>query len=443
MIYFGLVLSSLTELFERLINLGAFYLSPTRLFLLVLAYVTYIGYCGMANGTLRIGPSAKRFGLAVLALILLTALSVTASDDFEYSGKRALNTTSIYLMPLVVYLYLSVHSTKYPAEILLQKAGKCIVYSGLVVALFGFLQEATGIFQVSREIRFIGPIPFTRINSLFMDGNFLAYFLIFPLWLAIAGGEELTGISTRGVRLTIAALIFLALVLSGSRGGMLMLAAVIGSQVWYKFVKGRRGWVLAIELPIMLALPFVLLAYAYYGFEHIYANVNTVDTGNESGYSRILAWYAGLKLYFSHPWLGIGPGNFVTMDKGNLLPVNYVQPWVALRISTLAGHSNVLEVLVESGPFALAAYFMVQLSLYFALLRASCQFGDSRFAIYRSIVFATVVGNLLISYYFLFFMILIGVLLFALDREAFKRASPHVPRAASVSRMSAVVAGRR
>lgn len=441
MIYFGLVISSVTELFERLIDLGAFYLSPARLFLLVLAYVTYVGYCGMANGTLKIGPSAKRFALAVLALILLTALSVTASDDIEYSGKRALNTTSIYVMPLVVYLYLSIHSAKYPPGELLRKTGKCIVYSGLAVALFGFLQEATGIFQLSREVRYLGPIPFTRINSLFMDGNFLSYFLIFPLWLAVAGGEALTGISSRGRRLTIAALIFIALVLSGSRGGALMLATAIGSHVLYKLAKGRSGWLLAVELPVMVLLPLALLAYSYLGFEFIVAHVNTVDTGNESGFSRILAWYSGVKLYFDHPWLGVGPGNFVTMDKGNLLPVNYIQPWVALRISALAGHSNVLEVLVESGPFTLAAYFMVQISVYLALLRAASVHGDGRFAVYRSIVVATVVGNLLISYYFLFFMILIGVLLFALDRDVFMRA-PAARAAASQGWRPAFAGGR-
>lgn len=423
MIYFGLVISSLTELFERLIDLGAFYLSPTRLFLLVLAYMAYIGYCGVTTRQLKIGPSANRFAMAVLALILLTVLSVTASGDLEYSGKRALNTTSIYLMPLVVYLYLVVNGPKYPADVLLRKTGKCIVYSGLVVALFGFLQEVTGIAQFSGEVRYVGPLPYTRINSLYMDGNFLSYFLLFPFWLAVMGGEALTGISSRAERMAIAGLVFIALLLSGSRGGILMVGAAAGSHWLYKLSKGRRGWVLAVELPVMVLLPLVLLAYAYFGFEHIVAHVNSVDTGNESGFSRILAWYSGLRLYFDHPWLGVGPGNFVTLEKGILLPGNYVQPWVALKISTLAGHSNVLEILVESGPFTLAAYFMVQLSVYLALLRASATHGDQRFAVYRSIVFATVVGNLLISYYFLFFMILIGVLLFALDRDVYLRAA--------------------
>lgn len=436
MIYVGLFISSLTELLERLINVGAFYLSPTRLFLLVLAFVTYVSYCGMTQGKLTFGPSARRFALAVLALILLTALSVTASDDMEYSGKRALNTTSVYLMPLVVYCYLALRSAKYPPGLLLRSAGKCVVYSGVVVALFGFLQEATGVLQLSREVRHLGPVPFTRINSLFMDGNFLAYFLLFPLWLALVGGEPLTGIASRWRRLLFAFLIFIALILTGSRGGVLMLAAAIGSHGLYKLVKGRPGWVMAIELPVMVLLPVALLMYSYVGFEFIVSRVSAVDTGNESGFSRVLAWYSGIKLYFDHPWLGVGPGNFVTMDKGTLLPVNYVYPWVAARISALAGHSNVLEVLVESGPFTLAAYFMVQISLYLALLRASTVYGDARFAVYRSIVVATVIGNLLISYYFLFYMILIGVLLFALDRDVFLKArarasaAPVAPRGA-------------
>jgi hypothetical protein len=441
MIYFGLVISSLTELFERLIDLGAFYLSPTRLFLLVLAYVTYVGYCGMSNGALKIGPSARRFALAVTALILLTALSVTSSSDLEYSGKRALNTTSIYLMPLVVYVYLLINAAKYPPAALMRTVGKCIVYSGLFVALFGYLQEVTGFLQLYPQTRYLGPIAYTRINSLYMDGNFLSYFLLFPFWLAVMGGEKLTGIKNNGARWVIAVLIFGAVLLSGSRGGLVMIVAAIGSACLYRLSKGSRGWVLGVELPLMILLPAALLAYAYFGFEHIVNNINTMDTGNESGFSRILAWYSGLQLYFEHPWLGVGPGNFVTMDKGMYLPVNFVQPWVAARISTLAAHSNVLEILVESGPFTLLAYFSVQVGLYLSLLQASTVNGDQRFAVYRSIVFATVIGNLLISYYFLFFMILIGVLLFALDREVFMRA-PAARTAAPLGMRSALAGGR-
>ncbi|MGM9484242.1 O-antigen ligase family protein [Roseateles sp. NT4] len=416
MIYFGLVLSSLTELFERLIDLGAFYLSPTRLFLLVLAFVAYLGYCGSYSYRFSLGKSAKNFALAVLVLIFLTALSVTASNDLAYSAKRALNTTSIYLMPLVVYAYLSINSAKYPHDLLIQKTGKCIVYSGLFVALFGLLQEATGIFQTYPQVRYIGPIPYTRINSLYGDGNFLSYFLLFPLWLCLVGNEALTGIDSLVKRYWIAFAIFIAIVLSGSRGGLLMIAAAAGSHLAYKLTKGRRGWVMALELPFVLLLPFGLLAYTYFGFENILSHVNSLDTGNESGFSRVMSWYSGLRLYLDHPLLGVGPGNFITMDKGNLLPVNYVQPWVAQRISTLAGHSNIVEILVESGPLTLFAYLVVQIVVYMALLNASTKFGDSRFAVYRTIVFSTMIGNLLISYYFLFFMILIGVLLFAVDR---------------------------
>lgn len=442
MIYFGLVLSSLTELMERFINIGAFYLSPTRIFLLALAYASYLTYCGSATSPITLGRTARRYALAVAALITLTGLSVMASDDLEYSVKRALNTTSIYVMPLVVYLYLSLSSHKYTSGDLLRKTGKCIVYSGLFVALFGFLQEATGILQLSGEVRSLGPIPYTRINSLYLDGNFLAYFLLFPFWLAAVGGEPLTGIVSRGWRWTIAVLILVAIVLSGSRGGALMVAAALGSHWLYRLANGRRGWVLAVEVPLMVLLPLCLLAYAYLGFEHIVTYVSVADTGNESGFSRVLAWYSGLRLYFDHPWLGVGPGNFVTMDKGNLLPFNYVQPWVALRISTLAGHSNVLETLVESGPFTLAAYFMVQLCVYLALLRASAVNGDRRFAVYRSIFFATVMGNLVISYYFLFFMILIGVLLFSMDRDVFSRSALAHKEPAWVNRHN-VLAGAR
>lgn len=423
MIYFGLFLSSVTELLEQLINVGAFFLSPARIFIVVILYIAFLAYC--ANGGVRgaiLGGAARLYGVSVAILLLLTGASVATSPDVLYSLKRTANATSIYVLPLIVYIYLRVCQKKYPADMLLKNLGRTLVWTGFVVALFGFLQAGTGILRTFTEVRSLFGLPVYRINSVFPDPNFLAYFLVFPWWLAAVGGEDLTGIQTRIFRMAICAIILLAILLTGSRGGFLMIAAVIGSVLVSRICRKLPRAIFSLEAGVVVLLPVVLLVSAYYGFEFIYHHTNAVDTGNESGFSRVLAWYSGLRLYLTHPVMGVGPGNFVTMEKGNFLPHNYIQPWVALRIDTLAGHSNVLETLVESGPLTLAAYFFMQLVVYRTLFRASMIYKDSRFAIFRTLYFAAAVGNVVISYFPIFLMFTIGVLLFAFDRDVVERA---------------------
>lgn len=139
MIYFGLVLSSIIELLECLIDFGVFYFLLIWLFLFVLVYVIYIGYCGILGWLLIFGLSVKCFGGVVVFFILLMVLSIMVSDDFVYLGKCMLNMMSIYLMLLIVYLYFFVNFEKYLLNVLLKRMGKVIVYSGLFVVLFGFL----------------------------------------------------------------------------------------------------------------------------------------------------------------------------------------------------------------------------------------------------------------------------------------------------------------
>lgn len=196
-----------------------------------------------------------------------------------------------------------------------------------------------------------------------------------------------------------------------------MAGAAIFSYFLYKLFKRRPSVCFYIEAIVVVVAPIVILAYSYFQFERIVANASSFDTGGESGLSRVLSWYSGLMLYLDHPIFGVGPGNFVTLHKGIYLPYNYVHPWVADNISTLAGHSNVLETLVESGPFTLAAYFGMQLVVYGALFYGSVKNQDGRYAMFRTLYFCAAIGNIFISYYPIFLMYIIGILLFSIDRD--------------------------
>lgn len=415
MIYIGLFIASVTEMMERLISVGGFYLSPSRLYFLMLIYLGALAFC-YRRGDFVFGHNAKKYLIPVLILLGFYSLSVLASPYFGYSLKRVFNSATIYLMPLVIYFYLSCYKEAYPPEKLLKSVGKVIVLTGIFVAVFGYVQAATGWLQTSFEARSVLGVSIPRINSFFMDKNFLAYFMVFPMWLCVRGGEDLHGLKGRKRLWFAAALMLVAMLMTTSRGGILMMAALAYCVVVDRIAKDRKTLIAAAELPLIIILPLAILFGSYYGFDAILATTRGFDTDTESAASRIFAWYSGLSIYFQNPWFGVGPGNFVTLNKGMYLPINYVPPWVAERISVLAGHSNVLEVLVESGPLSLAAYFGVNVAIYLSLLNAQLA-GLKQLTIYRHLCVAAAVGNIFITYYSIFFMFLIGVLLFVLDHS--------------------------
>lgn len=412
MIQAGLIIASLTELKEQWIWVGVFFLSPSRLYILAVLFMAFLNHfwCARTGNT---GQETKTYSLSVLLVLGLNIISAVESPDLAYSVKRVLNATSLYLLPILICFYLRANQSRQDWSDLLPTTGKTLSLVGFGVALFGIVQSGTGWLQHSSELRPLLGIPFRRINSVFPDPNFLAYFLVFPLWIVLAGGEAATKIKSSTFRWMIIAVILFAIVLTGSRGGQLMIVAATFSHLLFRLFKYRPKLIMVIECTLVVVFPLVLILISVFGFEYLWSRVGAFDSSTESAFSRVLSWYAGIKIYLESPWFGVGPGNFVTMNKGIYLPYNYVPPWVAINISTLAGHSNVVEGLVETGPFGLAAYFGMQFVVYRALLRAQAL--RPQFAIYRSLYFSAALGSTLITYYPIFLMILIGVLLYLVD----------------------------
>lgn len=430
MIHIGLYISTLTEFLDQLLWVGAFYLSPSRLYVLALLGLTFMTYAWKRT-PIELGATALRYGLAVSMLLTISLISAFHSLYVGYSIKRVLNATSLYLIPIFVYLYLRNRYSNEDVPALLKSIGKHTVAIGCIVSVFGFAQAFTGWLQFSSEFRPIFGIPLARINSFFLDKNFCAYFLVFPFWLLIAGGEAATGIRARNIRWALALTVLVAIVLTGSRGGFLMVAAAIFSHLLQRILNSRLAAVSVIECLLVLLAPSLMLMAAYFGFEFIWKHVSSFDTDTESGFSRIMSWYSGLMIYLRDPILGVGPGHFVALDKGIYLPFNYVPIWVAGRISTLAAHSNVLETLVETGPFALVAYFWMQFIIYSGLLRAQSTLPN--LAIYRSLYFAAAIGNCFISYYSIFLMLITGILLFLVEQSLINSEKQSLPERGKTS----------
>lgn len=411
MIYLGLIVTAFTEMLEEMISIGSFFLSPNRLyFLLLVVSIVMLHTTKEKNKIIPVRqPTVYLVGFVLF--VLFNAVSIFNSFDRDYSIKRLINMVALYSLPLLVYMYLNERNKRGEGQSL-ESYVSLILFSGVFIALFGLFQINTGWLRTFNETRSILGIQIPRINSIFLDPNFLAYFLIIPWWLLIKTMEIQRSGKKLILRISASVIIFLAIIFTGSRGGLAMIAALIFSDLVYRVHAKNFKYAIYVEPIIMLVLPLGLIATAYFDINNIVLNVGALDSENESGFSRVLAWYSGIMIYLDEPIFGVGIGNFVTLDKGIFIPSRYAEPWVAEKISLLAGHSNVLEVLVETGPFALIGYYLMQVGVYWRVLNAQRIKNGEIFGAARNIIFAASIGNLFLTYHSYFYLLFTGLILF-------------------------------
>ncbi len=156
----------------------------------------------------------------------------------------------------------------------------------------------------------------------------------------------------------------LAIVLTGSRGGMVAtsVALLIVPLTMLRLSRGRRAAAVG-----MLAVASVL-AVVYVPeriFERLASTSAEVEQGRLSGRGRI--WKAGLAAFVRKPVTGYGPGSF----RGAVRP--------DLGTSTQVAHNSYLSVLVEEGLVGFLLYATMLGSVWIAVLGLPAL--DRRFAL--------------------------------------------------------------
>jgi putative inorganic carbon (HCO3(-)) transporter len=92
--------------------------------------------------------------------------------------------------------------------------------------------------------------------------------------------------------------LFYGIMLTNSRGALLAALAVIAFEGWRRYGKIAVGVAAVIALPALFAV----------------TRLNQLNASEQSANDRIQAWYEGIQMLRSHPFFGIGIGNFTNFN---------------------------------------------------------------------------------------------------------------------------------
>lgn len=280
--------------------------------------------------------------LGVLALLLISALSTLAA---EQRAVAVYEFRTVFLGAAIFYFLLRVIPLDEKA---LWRIADFFILGGVAVAAIGLYQYVSGTGLIVTEE------GVARIRSVYGSPNNLALYLgrTLPVALAIAviGPLRATPHATRRLLYGLACLIMaVALVLTFSRGALVLgvpAALVIIVIGW----QGRRGAILvgALLMLGLLALPLAA------GFVPRLAGLFDLQSG--TGFFRVNLWLSAWRMFLDHPWLGVGPDNFLYAYRGfYILP----QAWQEPNLSH--PHNIALDFLSRLGlpGFAAGAWLLI------------------------------------------------------------------------------------
>jgi len=213
---------------------------------------------------------------------------------------------------------------------------------GLSFAFYGIKGGIAGVLFRNAEI-IRGP------GGLLLDNNDFALAMVMNLpilhYLALSEANKKLRLFLRGAFV----LTIVTVVITGSRGGFLAMAAVCALMVWkseYKLVGFAAG-----VIGSVLFLVFIPEDYKRR------LSTLTTDTGemDKSASGRIHAWGVAFNMAVSNPFFGVGFQNFVkSYDKYDTNPSGK-------EISRVA-HNSYFQIWAESGSFALGFFLATILS---------------------------------------------------------------------------------
>lgn len=328
----------------------------------------WVGLLGLAGFREGLRLSAVNIGIALLTLLLFISAAHALAP---MEGLR-------YALAFLPFLALSLLTTATGARDsrLPLRLAQMLMSSGLVAALLGFYEYG--------HFLLLGPsrrmlIPYLmppdnslRVGGMYGQANLFALFLVLALissFLVYLHHPGPLSRSFRRLRLAPVWILATTFFLTGSRSGLLALAAVLLVLVWL-VGKGRYlgdeprmrrefflllgtlvlGYATARTLPGALEFISQIVAPAPGGRAMVGGPGQLRQTLGDSG-NRILLWSSALLMFLRHPWLGIGPDNFKL-----LLAPYQVQAHDMLGFVTYDNfgfgywaHNEILQLLAELG----------------------------------------------------------------------------------------------
>jgi O-antigen ligase len=291
--------------------------------------------------------------LTMVALVGAMLLSMTVAINIKSSVKEVSKWLEVLAIVLLGSQYLRTRRQIWTMIVLICLAGITQAIFGYLQAFFSlgpqsFVRDATlrvyGTFDQPNPYAAYINLPLSIALALTLLGcNWLTRILAGITSIMLAGAEYLS--QSRGAEIALAAaLVFI--VLAGMPGiRVLMRVLIVGI---FAFVEALLlGWI-----PLYLFNP----ALKFLGLVQISLvepNVQDFSTAE-----RLAHWIAGLQMYFDHPILGVGIGNY---------PDAYPPYHIAKFIDPLGhAHNYYINVAAEMGTIGLVVYVLFLLAIFIA-----------------------------------------------------------------------------
>ena len=300
---------------------------------------------------------ASRAPKYLIATMLALLVAMFLSTKVAINVKDSLKEISKWLEVLAILLlgsqYLRTRRQIWTIIVL-------VLVAGISQAIYGYLQASLN----------LGPQSFIRGDTLRVYGTFdqpnpYAGYINMPLSIAFAlmvlGANWLTrilaGITT--------AMLFAAEYLSQSRGGEIAFAAAVGFIILIGMprirVLMRLGIIAllgAVEALLLGLIPLSLFNPLLKFLGLIQISLVEPNTQDFSTAERLAHWIAGLRMYFDHPLLGVGIGNYQDA---------YPPYHIGMFVDPLGhAHNYYINIAAETGTVGLIAYLLFILALFVA-----------------------------------------------------------------------------
>ncbi|AUV86272.1 O-antigen ligase family protein [Vibrio campbellii] len=232
----------------------------------------------------------------------------------------------------------------------LARMSKAIMVAGLLVGLVALYNASNGIDLVEGTRVSIG----RSFGSMLGDPNDLALVLLFPLAFTVSQlVEKRSSIWIRGFALLTCLILFLSIIETQSRGGLLGALSVFG----YFASKHIRCKTLVLILAVVAAISLYVVA----GIDGR-ASGGAAEAGiDASAMGRLYAWEAAFKMALDNPLTGVGLDNFYYNY------FFYSSHWDGINHAV---HSTWFGVLAETGFVGLIVFIALIVSLVKTSLRS-------------------------------------------------------------------------
>ena len=314
-----------------------------------------LAICSMVVNCSRINADGGQIWSTNFILLILLSLSFFSSALFSKSPEKSINFIINLVMPVFILAIMVQYILNKPAGIYI--FSKFFCYYILFIALYCIKQYITpgglvDYYDDMDRILYYGGLS---------DPNDLAQILvgIFPFFVFFffSANTKINKLFWGGAGI----FILLAIILTFSRGGFLALF-ICCSLIFY-FLKKNFATVIIV---IILFCSLVSVSPPVYKQRmlSIGASQDTGEIVDRASQNRLILWKAGLNMLSSHPWTGVGVGNFTDSLE------EYLPPEYTLRKAQTA-HNSYILIAAETGIPGLTVFLLLIFTALHRLTRQS------------------------------------------------------------------------